>query len=1025
MRKIWIAICAVLASCLTLVGCGGTTETPTDVLATPVELEMNSKGVLSWDEVKDATAYDVVIGETTNTTEDTKVTLTDIITEAGEYTIQVTAKNETGSSEAATYALTAIKLPTPTKPVVETDPDTHEVKFVWTGGVGTRGYLQQVNGGKWVSNTEGFYKISSTGEYTIAVKAKSYATDNVLYLDSDASEMSDTYAHVQGPVLSLIGMGIIDWSVEDGANFDAFNLYVNGELARENVVAGETGFDLVVADDPVITKTGEYDIQLEAVLGGNSYWSNTLVEVGTYNINEGEIYSFDNRVAKFPVMKDGVSVSNEQFHGESGYSLRYEANRNEQINLVKYADERHENFLDYRTIKKVSYWVYIEPIEGFEGDMFPAKDLPTVKWEKEWKTAEGVATYKATAFAAKVDVPFGVWTKVEIDNIENGYENVLIMQYPKTIAENYVIYIDDITFEEVYENVAVDGAEYAVEFTSSANNMGAWFGYKFTELDFGAENANMTLTVSMQITGNVPANLENGKVGLFSILENGKEPGSDHQFLWIEADMISSLGTWNTITLKINTNSAGKCYVTGAYDQGDGKLENGKFDIFLKDVTVLENIIDGTPAPTGTKKTDNSNNYRQSFVAIPATEEVGSLVKVSVDIYVTGEFDAYTYIKWVDTVWSVAGGEVNVAYAVLAYDEMNANIGKWINVSFYAKVRSFDVLRMNSAYPTMDVSSAEKGVYLVLANFTSENSINYKNVTVSSAKEDVGVAVAPGTQKATNPNGYYQAAVAFPTTYDVGTELKVTMDIFVTGEYDQYSDGIYWVDSVYTVDGGEINAISAVAKTDKMAENKGQWFTVEFTATVRNFSVLRTDPSYNTIDMSAYGNAVYLFAKNMKSADTFNYKNVVMVNEGDNNPGEAAPTAQPKISPNGYYQSFVGLKTDYEVGTVVTVKMEIKVTGTWDQWSTGICWVDTVWTTDGGEVNAYTKIIDVAKMEECKGQWVQVEFEATVRNFSVLRTDPSFNKMDTSAYGNAVYLFARDLKSESTFSYRNVMITLK
>ena len=62
MRKIWIAICTLLASCLMFAGCmgGGSTSQSSDaVLSAPASIKMNSKGVLTWDAVDDATAYEV------------------------------------------------------------------------------------------------------------------------------------------------------------------------------------------------------------------------------------------------------------------------------------------------------------------------------------------------------------------------------------------------------------------------------------------------------------------------------------------------------------------------------------------------------------------------------------------------------------------------------------------------------------------------------------------------------------------------------------------------------------------------------------------------------------------------------------------------------------------------------------------------------------------------------------------------------------------------------------------------------
>ena len=241
------------------------------------------------------------------------------------------------------------------------------------------------------------------------------------------------------------------------------------------------------------------------------------------------------------------------------------------------------------------------------------------------------------------------------------------------------------------------------------------------------------------------------------------------------------------------------------------------------------------------------------------------------DIYVTGTIDSNASIKWVDTLWSTSGGEVNSSPTIVSYATMSENAGKWIHVEFEAVVHDFAVLRMNSAYPILNVSSYGNAVFLMAMNFKSAASFNYKNVTMTEIK-----SMPNGTQKTANANGYHQAFVGLSTDYEVGTAVKVSMEVYVTGTYDQYSDGIKWVDTLWSTSGGEVNAAPTIVSVATMDANKGQWITVEFEAVVRNFAVLRSGTEYATQDMSAYGNAVYLFAKGFKSTASFNYKNVVI-----------------------------------------------------------------------------------------------------------------------------------------------------
>ena len=868
MRKFLIATCVFVASLMMFAGCGGNggsaSSSEQTSLAAPTSLKMNTKGALTWDEVEGATSYDVVIGDQVTTVQKTSQDLFELITSAGDYTVSVSAVG----GEAATYEFKAVQLETPSKPVISEDSVTHAVKFVWEGGENTRAYLQEVNGsGKWISNSDNYYEIRGSGSYTISVKAKGYAAKDVLYLESAASEVSEIYEHKQGPVLELISMAVIDWTVEDGVEFDSYNLWIDGKKVKENVEPGEGGYALTGGDNPAITKTGEYNVQIEAVADEVSYWSNMLVEVGTYNINEGEIYSFDNRIFKYPTEKDGFYISNEQYHGESGHSLRYDADRAEQINLVRYADGT-VNDIDFTTIRTISYWVYIEPIAGVEGE-FPAVDLPAPKWEKAWTEKDGTATYKQKPFRATEDVPYGEWTKVTIENIQNAYDNVVILQFAKTLEQDYVIYIDDITYEALWEDVTHNEAEYKVEYTAYASAMGSWQAFDSTEIDLGEANANKAVMVKMDVCGTVPANAE-GTYGLFYDIAKNKGP-MDEEFIWMDTATISTLDTWSTITIKVKTDAEGKTYLTGAYKQDAGKVL--PFSIFIKNVRVVEEFdltqVGGTAMPTGTPKTGETSGRYQSVVGLAADYEIGTLVEVTMSIFVTGDYDAYTYINWVDTVWTPEGGEVNTEGNVISKLKMGVYYGEWKSVTFNAMVRSFDVLRLNTAYPTIDVSSIGKGVYLVAANFMTEYSFNYKDVTIS--KVDLGKEMPAG--QTVLGNSYYHSFAALETNYAEGTTVKVTMDIYITGEIDDYTR-IEWVDTIYSNNGK--NAVSVIMDNATVKANKGKWVTIEFEATVRKFNQLCYGTNYPLFNVETEGNAVYLFATNFKNTTSFNYKNVVI-----------------------------------------------------------------------------------------------------------------------------------------------------
>ena len=109
----------------------------------------------------------------------------------------------------------------------------------------------------------------------------------------------------------------------------------------------------------------------------------------------------------------------------------------------------------------------------------------------------------------------------------------------------------------------------------------------------------------------------------------------------------------------------------------------------------------------------------------------------------------------------------------------------------------------------------------------------------------------------------------------------------------------------------------------------------------------------------------------------------------------------------------------------VVVSMDILATGTVDtQYSVScIKWVDTVYSNNA--IHDSGTIVSNAELQANAGTWIHVEFEATVRNFSLLRGDAEFSEIDVSAYGNAVYLCASQFKSAESFIYRNVVIAAK
>ena len=871
MKKVVLLLLALLSVLMLAVGCGGSQND--DDLPALEGVTLNAKGVLSWEAVAEAQEYKVVISDGTNVGEPKTVTenkfdLLSTVAQAGSYTASIKAYAGTTALKAGDFAFTAVKLGTPSKPVLETDSVTHLEKFVWqSNDTNTRNYLQSINDGRWVTNVDGFYEISATGSYSISVKAKAYANGKVLYLESDASEKSETVIHLQGPVLRVESMNVIRWSSD--TDFDSYNLWINGQKAKESVVCDSEGYNLITGADPAITKTGEYNLQIEAIKDGESYFSNILEEVGTHNINENELYSFDNRKADFTAIKEGVSISDEQYHGDSGYSLRLEFTQNEQLNFKKYAYEGFQNDIDYSRIKKISYWVYVPSIAGYEGETFPKNGLPRWRWEKLCKDAEGNDAYKITMFEASDDIPFDTWTKVEIDNLENIKDpQVFIMSIVKVLEQNCVIYVDDIRYEELYAEDAVTDADYVVEYNPAAAKAGSWQGFNYTTIDLGADYANQTVAVAMYVCGTANANAGTEFVGFFfDSAPNNHTPTTDYYRRCIDAAKISSTDAWNQILINVTTDAEGKAYCTGMFwgsPLPDG-VTRSPYKIYVKNVAV----VDGTALIYGGVNKTNSAKH-QSATGLSTDLPVGTAVSVTMDVYVTGTFDASSKIYVVDSVWSTDGGERNAVTDIMS--TIVTGESGWHKVTFTATVRNFPNLRHNANYETIiDTSSFGNAVYLLTDN-GSVAAFSYKNVTITKLYDSM---INGGKNSV---NNYYQSMTGLKTDLDVGTSVTVTMEVKLTSAsaFDQYSS-LYWVDSVYSSGAGAVENKTSIRDLIADLTDTTNWQTITFTATVRNFEQLRANTSqYNSVDTSSFGNAVYILAQANGTGNPLYYRNVTI-----------------------------------------------------------------------------------------------------------------------------------------------------
>lgn len=400
--------------------------------------------------------------------------------------------------------------------------------------------------------------------------------------------------------------------------------------------------------------------------------------------------------------------------------------------------------------------------------------------------------------------------------------------------------------------------------------------------------------------------------------------------------------------------------------------------------------------PGGTKP---NSPFHQSYAALKTDLPVGTSVNVEMDVSVTGTYGEYSSIRTVDSLW----GDGTVNEGVMLKDTIKVNQKGWHHVSFVATVREFDAIRIENAYQPMNTSKDGKAIFLLSQN-ESVDAFNYKNVEI----QKLDSMIPAGKNK---NNAYQQSLAVLPSDLPVGTSVEVEFDALLTGTFDKYCQ-IYWIDKVWTAEGGEANADDTRIEKLFNYSNTG-WQKIKFSATIREFPVLRVGVDYPVYDTSKMGKGVYLLSMN-PSENSFSYKNVKistvpsMIPAGDNNNGADL-----------YYQSVAGLKTDLAEGTAVNVNMDVMITGTFNEW-VSIRWVNTLYSNDLiWESPDIIKGADAVAMKD--GAWHHINFEATVRNFAKVGIYSAF---DTSAIGNAVYL-ASNQKTSDAMNYKNVVITAK
>lgn len=720
IRKKLLVLLMMVVSVM-LLACGCSCNENDKSFSVPTGFVLKN-GVLKWDDIEGASAYEYSFdGNTYKEINDASLNLLELVYEPGDYVIKLRGKAGEKIGEIGEYVFKAQKPTAPTKPVIEEDAQTHEFRFKWSSEKGDK-YLLSVNDGKWFTISKNTYTLDGNGTYAIQVKVKGFSVDNMLFLESDASLKSDPFENFKGPALMIEDVNVISWSSE--TEFDSYNIYVDGIMVKENILLDENGeFNLVAGTSPVITKTGEYSIQIEGIKNGRSAWSNILEEVGTTNINKNEIASFDNRIARFTQVKDGVSISNERFHGDTGYSLKINLQSSLQLNMIKYASGS-ENDIDYRRIKKVSYWVYIESIEGYES--VSPLTVPGIRWEKGFENGE----YISNVVGPEENIKTGEWVNIIIDNVQCVNPQVIIFtMIDGDEIGNVTMFIDDITYEELWPEDLVQDYDYKLSYSSAALTQGLWYGTDCFEINAGVEHASETVIFNMEVCGN--ANPESGSrcVGIMSTYNNTSASKNDllapavSDWNFIDSSLIST-GVWNKVSFKVTLNSEGKTYFSAQFFAQE--VSTYAYDLYIKNIEIeLKNDPGGTAMPDGVAKGDG---FRQSFVGLSTEYEVGTNVRVTMKIYITGEYIGASCLSVINGVNEL--GTITAAPDFAVYADMEAHQGEWFEVEFDAIVGNYSELAF-SGFPTISGLEYGNAVYISSLFFASVNSFNYKDVVIS------------------------------------------------------------------------------------------------------------------------------------------------------------------------------------------------------------------------------------------------------------------------------------------------------
>ncbi len=995
MKKIikLLTICViVLTSSLLFIACQNNSgKGKEDALTKPENLQLSGTE-LEWDAIKGVDKYEVSSdGVTFVETEGraNNIDLSKLNITLNTQKLYVRAVKGTEKSELAEKEVSVEKLATPSKPVITVNEETRNTVLTWEPVANAKKYSVQVDGGtRWIKYSKTEYSSLVNGEHTIVVKCETYAKGSKIYLESDVSETSETLKVVTPSSLCNDSIHVLSWVKND---FDSFKLWVapTGQELQEvdisSIVPEEDTYTLNIVEDNIVTKTGEYDFQLECIKDDFHSFSNILKEIGTLNINENEIYSFDNRKCNLATAKENVSINKEIKHGETGASIKIVGGA--QLNLVKYGDV----IPDFRLIDEISLFVYVEKPQGEESEYVPAGQLPKIIYDFPRITCSSSSDNGKT-------VKWNEWTKITFKTA-NEYENVIILA---TVGTN-TVYVDDIyatkittlpngiTMEEFKTASSIIAEDSFV--LPYYDYSGCWWMDEMTKIHIGEEYANKTVKITadvlLQYNQNAPESIENFKVTLFAWNKERYDMAKN----WQRVDKGSEYegkgvryGSWDNTYFSADEYKE-IYYMATPDENGDiyvsmGKLSSvtvGGFRAFYKPKNI--EVLDGNKVDmVAVNSSDKNTGYYGVEFFDMSNYEVGDTVKVTMQVYQSTDSDFSNLQTTGNAIWLLEKD----AHIAKRYS------GEWTEINFVATVKNDGTYKFVSNQ--IEKEFEYEGNCIYIAYNAGETSVFfYKEVNFEKI-EGTPLKMKPANTLDIT-TGYFGVEFFDMSNYEVGDTVKVSMSVYQTTTSDYANLGA----------SGDVAIWTTVSKLAK--ENSGKWVNIDFDAIVVDNTTYTFKSNQKPLTLTHEGKCIYI-AYNGSATSIFLYKDVDIEYVGKKVSMQAANNQDTNT---GYYGVEFFDMSDYEVGDTVKVSMKVYQTTNSD-WSNLAA---------SGSVAIWSSTSKTAK--ENSGKWVDIEFNAIVVDNTTYTFTSNQKPLTLTHEGKCIYL-AYNAGKDSDFYYKNVTV---